>query len=71
MRAAVVLKSNPVTDDAHRMLDALEAVSMHALLLQGPDEALNHAIIRHDGGGAFGVGSAIVMASGVWGIGST
>lgn len=37
MRAAVVVECNPVTDDTHRMLDALEAMAIHALLLQRPD----------------------------------
>lgn len=45
VRAAVVVKGNPVTDDAHRVLDAFEAVAMHALLLQRPDEALDHAVL--------------------------
>ena len=45
MRAAVAIKGNPIADDAHRVLDALEAVAMHALLHQRPDEALDHAVL--------------------------
>ncbi len=45
MRAAVVVKGNPVTDDAHRVLDAFESVAMHALRLQRPNEALDHAVL--------------------------
>ena len=45
MRAAVVVEADPVTDDAHRVLDGLETVAMDALLLQRPDEALDHAVL--------------------------
>ena len=45
MRAAVVIKGNPVTDDAHCVLDGLETVAMDALLLQRPDEALDHPVL--------------------------
>ena len=45
MRAAVVVEGVPVTDDAHRMLGAFEAVAMYALLLQRADEALDHAVL--------------------------
>ena len=45
MRVAVVVEGNPVTDDAHGMPDGLEAVTMRALLLQGPDEALDHPVL--------------------------
>lgn len=45
MRAAAIVKGNPVTDDAHRVLEAFEAVAMYALLLQRPDEALDHAVL--------------------------
>jgi hypothetical protein len=71
MRAAVVVEADPVADDARRVLDAFEAVPVSALLFQRPDHALDHAVIRHDQGGALGPGSAIVLASGAWGIGST
>jgi len=71
MRASVVLEADPVTDGARRVLNAVEALAMDALFFQCPDHTLDHAIIRHDAGGASGLGSAIVMASGTWGIGST
>lgn len=45
MRAAVVAECNPVPGYAHRTLDAVEAVSLHALLRERPDEALDHAIL--------------------------
>lgn len=45
MRAAVVVEADPVTDDAHRVLDGLKTVAMHALLLQRPDEAFDHAVL--------------------------
>ncbi|MCW2302326.1 hypothetical protein M2324_000710, partial [Rhodovulum sulfidophilum] len=35
--------SGLLTDDAHRVLDGLKTVAMHALLLQRPDEAFDHA----------------------------
>ncbi len=65
MRAAVVVEADPVTDDAGRVLDALKAIAVNALLLEGADDALDHAVIRHDAGGASGVGSAIVRHPGV------
>ena len=43
--APVVIELDPVGDDLHRMLLGLEAVTMHALFLKGPDDALNHAVI--------------------------
>ena len=49
MRAAVVVEGNPVTDDAHGMPDGLEAVTMRALLLQGPDEAFDHPVLNRAG----------------------
>lgn len=38
MRAAVVVEADPITDDADRMLDALEALAMNALFLECGDE---------------------------------
>lgn len=45
MRAAVVVEGDPVSDDPRRMLDALEAMAVNALLLEGPDDALDHAVL--------------------------
>lgn len=45
MRALVVVKANPVTYDPAGMLHALEAVSMHTLLLERSDFALDHAVL--------------------------
>ncbi|KGH21298.1 hypothetical protein P606_18590 [Comamonas thiooxydans] len=43
MRALMVVKTNPVTNDPAGMLQALEAVSMHALLLERSSHALDDA----------------------------
>lgn len=45
MRASVVVDADPVTDGAGRVLDAVEALAMDALLFQCPDHALHHAIL--------------------------
>lgn len=45
MRAAVVVEADPITDDAGRMLDALEAMAMNALLPECADDALDHAVL--------------------------
>ena len=45
MRAAVVVVTDPVTDDAVCVLDAFEAVPVNALLLERPDNALDHAVL--------------------------
>lgn len=45
MRAAVVVEADPVTDDAGRVLDALKAMAVNALLLEGADDALDHAVL--------------------------
>lgn len=45
MRAAVVVETDPVADDAVGVLDALEAVAVNALLLERPDDALHHAVL--------------------------
>jgi len=85
MRAAVVVECNPVGNDARGVLNALDAMAMNAFVgktvprtvfypasfLERSDDPLDHAVIRHDGGGVFGLGSAAIMASGAWGIGST
>jgi hypothetical protein len=38
MRASVVVEADPVADGACRVLDAVEALAVNALLLQRPDE---------------------------------
>lgn len=45
MRAACVVELDPVSDGAGGVLDALEAVAVNALLLQRPDDALDHAVL--------------------------
>ena len=45
MRVPVVIELDPVSDDSHRMLLGLEAVTMHTLFLQGPDNALDRAVM--------------------------
>lgn len=45
MRAAVVVEADPVTDDAGRVLGALEAMAMNALLLERADDPLDHAFL--------------------------
>ena len=45
MRAAVVVETDPVADDAVCVLDAFEAVPVNALLLECPDDALDHAVL--------------------------
>ena len=45
MRAAIVVEDDPVADGARRVLDAVEAVAMNALLFQCPDHALDHAVL--------------------------
>ena len=45
MRAAVIVEADPVGDDAGRVLDALEAMAMNALLLERADDPLDHAVL--------------------------
>ena len=45
MRPAEVVEYDPVADGAARMGEPLEALPMHALLLQRPDKALYHAVL--------------------------
>jgi len=45
MRPAVVIEANPVTNDATGVLQCFEAMSMSALLLQGSDDAFDHAVL--------------------------
>ena len=45
MWAPEVVELDPVTQHAHRMLLGLEAVPVGALLLQGSDEPLDHAVL--------------------------
>ena len=45
MRPPIVVKSDPVTDDPHRMRLAFEAMSVDTLLLEHPDHALDHSVL--------------------------
>ena len=45
MRAAGVVELDPVPDGAGGVLDAFEAVSMHALLFQRPYDAFDHTVL--------------------------
>ena len=45
MRALVVVEADPVADGAGRVLDAVEALAMDALLFQRPDYAFDHAVL--------------------------
>ena len=45
MRASGVVEADPVGDSADRVLDAVEALAMDALLLKRPDYTLDHAIL--------------------------
>lgn len=41
----MVVKTNPVADDAAGMLQEFKPVPIGALLLQRPDDAFNHAVL--------------------------
>lgn len=41
----MVVELDPVADHSHRVLLGFEAVPVDALLLQGADHALDHAIL--------------------------
>ncbi len=45
MRSPIVVKADPVSNDAHCVLLAFEAVPVNALLLQRSDNALHHPIL--------------------------
>jgi hypothetical protein len=45
MRARDVLEADPVPDRACGVLEAVEALAMDALLLERPDDALDHAVL--------------------------
>lgn len=45
MWAAMVVEADPVADGAGRMLDAVEALAVDALLFQRPDDAFDHAVL--------------------------
>jgi hypothetical protein len=45
MRAAVIVKADPVADDSRGVLDALEAMSVCALFFEGADDPFDHAIL--------------------------
>lgn len=45
MRSAVVVAADPVAAAAGCVLNALEAMSMNALLLERPDHPLDHPVL--------------------------
>ena len=45
MRALVVVEADPVADGACGVLYTVEALAMDALLFQGPDYTLDHAVL--------------------------
>ena len=45
MWSPIVVKADPVSNDAHCVLLAFEAMPVNALLLQRPDNALDHSIL--------------------------
>lgn len=45
MRAAIVVETDPVGNDARGVLNALEAMAMNALLLERSDDPLDHAVL--------------------------
>lgn len=45
MRAPVVIEADPVTDHAAGVLQGLEPVAMNALILEGFDDPLDHAVL--------------------------
>ena len=45
MRSLVVVEADPVADGTRGVLDAVEALAMDALLFQGPDHTLDHAVL--------------------------
>ena len=45
MRAAVIVKTDPVADDARGVLDALEAVTVGALFFESTNDPFDHAIL--------------------------
>ena len=45
MQAPVVVERDPITRHTHGMLQTLEPVPVHTLLLQSPGHALDHAVL--------------------------
>lgn len=45
MWSPIVVKADPVSNDAHRVLRAFEARPVNLLLLQRSDNALDHSIL--------------------------
>ena len=45
MRALVVIEANPIPDDTAGVLQGLESVTMNALVLEGSDDPLDHAVL--------------------------
>ena len=46
MWPAVVVEADPIADDPAGVLQRLEPMPVHALLLQGPDDPFHHAVLR-------------------------
>ena len=44
----MIVEADPVGDDARGVLDALEAMAVNAWLLEGADDALDHAVLLWD-----------------------
>jgi len=45
MGPTVVVEADPLCDDARGVLWGFKAMTMHALLFQSPDDALDHAVL--------------------------
>ncbi len=45
MRSPIVVKADPVSNDAHCVLLAFEAMPVNVLPLQRPDNALDHSVL--------------------------
>ena len=45
MRSPIVVKADPVSNDAHCVLLAFEAMPVNTLLLQRPDYTLDHSVL--------------------------
>lgn len=45
MRAPMIVRANPVANDAPCMLQRFESIPMHALLFQRADDPLDHPIL--------------------------
>jgi hypothetical protein len=45
MRPPIVVESNPITDDSHRMRLTFEAMPVDALFLERPDDTLDQSVL--------------------------